>query len=128
MYEKVALHSSSGGRRRRMYCINYVIKAGDTLYKISRHFNVSIDEIMNANPLVNVYNLIPGQTLCIPVSIPGNQYSDYKTYVVEENESLGSILKKNSINLADFMMFNGLDEIYPAAGSILKIPLVSDNE
>lgn len=109
-----------------MYCISYVIKAGDTLYKLSRHFNVSIDEIMNANPLVNVYNLIPGQTLCIPVSIPGNQYTDYTSYVVQENESLGSILNKNRINLADLMMFNGLDEIYPAAGSTLKIPVVPE--
>ena len=111
-----------------MYCISYVIKAGDTLYKLSRHFNVSIDEIMNANPLVNVYNLIPGQTLCIPVSIPGNQYTDYTSYVVQENESLGSILNKNRINLADLMMFNGLDEIYPAAGSTLKIPVAPEHE
>jgi len=109
-----------------MYCISYVIKAGDTLYKISRHFNVSIDEIMNANPLINLYNLTVGETICIPVSIPGNQYNGYTTYQVEENESLGSILKKNKINLADLMMFNGLDEIYPAAGSTLKIPVVPE--
>jgi LysM repeat protein len=111
-----------------MYCISYVIKAGDTLYKISRHFNVSIDEIMNANPLINVYNLIVGETMCIPVSIPGNQYTNYTTYLVTQEDSLGSILHKNNINLADFMMFNGLDDIHPVPGSTLKIPIAPDSE
>jgi LysM repeat protein len=111
-----------------MYCISYVIKAGDTLYKISRHFNVGIDELMNANPLINVYNLSVGETICIPVSIPGNQYTDYTSYRVNDNESLASILHKNNINLADLMMYNGLNEIYPAPGSTLKIPVSAKNE
>lgn len=111
-----------------MYCISYVIKAGDSLYKISRHFNVSIDELMNANPLINVYNLTVGETICIPVSIPNDQYTDYTGYHVAENESLGSILSKSNINLADLMMYNGLNEIYPVPGSVLKIPVKANQE
>lgn len=108
-----------------MYCISYVIKAGDTLYNISRHFNVSIDEIMNANPLINLYNLTVGETICIPVSMPASQYTDYTTYLVKENDSLGSILRENNINLADLMMYTGLNEIYLLPGSTLKIPIAA---
>lgn len=112
-----------------MYCINYVIKKGDTLYSISRHFNVSVDAIMQANPYVNLYNLMVDEVLCIPVSIPDGDYTDYTEYVVKEEDSLGSILEENNINLADLVEFNELYDIYLLPGSTLQIPIIGeDNE
>ena len=35
----------------------YVVKQGDTLYKISQYHHVSVTDILLANPYVNVYNL-----------------------------------------------------------------------
>jgi LysM repeat protein len=111
-----------------MYCINYVIKPGDTLYSISRHFNVSISAIMDANPMVNVYNLIVDGTICIPVSVPQSNYTNFTTYLVEENETLGSLLDKNNINLADLMEFNSLDDIHLVPGTTVKVPITGAGE
>ncbi len=46
--------------------INYKVKKGDTLYRISKRFNVSINSIMKLNGL-NSYNIKVGQVLKIPV-------------------------------------------------------------
>ena len=44
----------------------YTIQQGDTLYKLSRRYNVPLSTMMNANPNINVYNLQVGQQICIP--------------------------------------------------------------
>ncbi|WP_238722963.1 LysM peptidoglycan-binding domain-containing protein [Diplocloster agilis] len=45
----------------------YVVKEGDTLYRISRQFGVNLASLMAANPYVNVYNLQEGDEICIPI-------------------------------------------------------------
>lgn len=47
--------------------IVHTIRRGDTLYLLSRHYNVSVNDIMNANRNVNIYNLRIGDEICIPV-------------------------------------------------------------
>lgn len=46
--------------------IAYVIKPGDTLYIISRRYNVTIDKILQINPGVDPHNLMIGEVICIP--------------------------------------------------------------
>lgn len=55
---------------RRCNGIVHTIKRGDTLYQLSRYYNVTINEIMRANANVNVYNLQVGEQICIPVRNP----------------------------------------------------------
>lgn len=55
---------------RRCNGIVHTIKKGDTLYQLSRFYNVTINEIMRANANVNVYNLQVGEKICIPVRNP----------------------------------------------------------
>lgn len=45
----------------------HVVEAGDTLYLLSRRYRVPLSLILLANPYVNVYNLQPGDEICIPV-------------------------------------------------------------
>lgn len=52
---------------RKCNGIIHTIKKGDTLYLLSRYYNVPIGEIMNANRNMNVYNLHIGEEICIPV-------------------------------------------------------------
>lgn len=111
-----------------MYCINYVIKAGDTLYAISRHYNIALDTLIKANPYVNVYNLQVGEVICVPVSIPQNNFTNFTTYLIEENDTLGSVLEKNGINLADLMDMNELNSIYLVPGTTLQVPLMDSEE
>ncbi|HWT75577.1 MAG TPA: LysM peptidoglycan-binding domain-containing protein [Mobilitalea sp.] len=111
-----------------MYCITYIIKQGDTLYKISRHFNVSIDEIMKANPLVNVYNLMVDEAICIPVNTQTKNYTNFTTYLVADNDTLGSVVEKNEIDLGDLLSLNDLKEIYLQPGTTLKLPITGAEE
>jgi LysM repeat protein len=83
---------------------------------------------MDANPLINVYNLIEGETICIPVSVPSSKYTNYTTYLVKDEDTLGDILDSNEINLADLLEFNDLMDIYLVPGSTLKVPIAPGEE
>jgi LysM repeat protein len=48
----------------------HVIKQGDNLYQLSRKYRIPLGLILRANPYVDVYNLQPGQEICIPVGRP----------------------------------------------------------
>lgn len=48
----------------------HVIKQGENLYQLSRKYRVPLALILRANPYVDVYNLQPGQEICIPMSRP----------------------------------------------------------
>lgn len=52
------------------YCdgVTHTIKQGDTLYEISRKYNVALALLLRANPYVDVFNLQVGDTICIPTS------------------------------------------------------------
>lgn len=56
--------------------IEYIIRQGDTLYKISRRFRIPLPVLLRANMDVNVYNLIPGQKICIPLWGMGDDMQD----------------------------------------------------
>ncbi|MCI8418616.1 MAG: LysM peptidoglycan-binding domain-containing protein [Lachnospiraceae bacterium] len=44
----------------------HTVARGDTLYLLSRCYGVPLSSILLANPYVNVYNLQPGDEICIP--------------------------------------------------------------
>ena len=111
-----------------MYCINYVIQKGDTLYSISQHFNINLASIMAANPLVNVYNLMVGEVICIPMSVPSNNIMNFTTYQVENGDTIGSILEHYGINMSDLMQRNSLDDLYLLPGTTLNVPIPDGEE
>ena len=47
--------------------MTYTIKQGDTLYGISRKYDVPLAMILHANPYADVYRLNVGDTICIPM-------------------------------------------------------------
>lgn len=59
------------------YCdgVTHTIKKGDTLYEISRKYNVALALLLRANPYVDVFNLQVGDTICIPTT--QNQMTPY---------------------------------------------------
>lgn len=46
--------------------MTHTVKQGDTLYEISRMHNVPLAMLLRANPYVDVFNLKPGDTICVP--------------------------------------------------------------
>lgn len=47
--------------------IMYTIKPGDTFYALSLQYKVPLVVLLRANPNAEVYNLQPGEQICIPV-------------------------------------------------------------
>ncbi|MFO8060644.1 MAG: LysM peptidoglycan-binding domain-containing protein [Bacillota bacterium] len=48
----------------------YTIQSGDNFSDVAQKFNVSLDDMLEANPLADPEDLRPGQVICVPVAIP----------------------------------------------------------
>ncbi|AGB40993.1 putative glycosyl hydrolase [Halobacteroides halobius DSM 5150] len=46
--------------------ITYEVKRGDTFYSIAREYEITVDQLREANPNINPNALLIGQILCIP--------------------------------------------------------------
>ena len=124
----------------------YEVKKGDTLYSISKKYELTVEEIKAANNLSD--NSIKfGQKLIIPDADIGNAAAlssnkvsnnsssiNVKTsdYVVQKGETLYRIAKNNNISVAELMALNNLDSNdVLKAGQVLKIkaePNVQEKE
>ncbi|MCX7710553.1 MAG: LysM peptidoglycan-binding domain-containing protein [Clostridia bacterium] len=51
----------------------YSVKAGDTLYLISRRFNLNLRDLINANPGINPERIYIGQVICLPSVLPATK-------------------------------------------------------
>ncbi|MFA5880868.1 MAG: LysM peptidoglycan-binding domain-containing protein [Eubacteriales bacterium] len=49
----------------------HVIQAGDTFWKLAKQYGTTVEAITAANPDVDPLNLQIGETICIPLGIPG---------------------------------------------------------
>ena len=100
----------------------YTIKKGDTIYNISRKYDLRVRDLMRANPFVNVYNLQVGEELCIPVTMemPGN---GLRPYVVKRDDTLLSILRENNITFEELARLNRSAAVLKLpAGTVLLLP------
>lgn len=80
---------------------SYVVKKGDTLYKISKLYGISVLDIKKANNLSSD-NLKVGDVLIIP-----NPYDDEK-YIVKKGDTLYSIAKKYNMTVDELKKLNNL--------------------
>jgi LysM repeat protein len=116
--------------------VKYTIKAGDTFEAIARNFNVSLSELLSANP----HLVLAGTVLTIPqpagageepddpddpIDIPDDPVVpvDVVTYVVKAGDTLTAIALKfgSSVKaIADFNHIQDPNLIY--VGQVLKIP------
>ena len=56
----------------------YVVQSGDTLGSIAQQYNLSQDQLMEANQLADPNRLEVGQTLNIPIATPEGGSPDFK--------------------------------------------------
>lgn len=130
----------------------YTVKENDTLYSISRRYNVPLALILRANPYVDIYNLQIGDELCIPVSpaMPGQGPEPLPTpelgpgpvlppfqppvsplpwpngnilvYVIRDRDTLEDILRRFGISLDDLLRYNNLNQIMLQPGMAIRVP------
>lgn len=95
--------------------ITYVVKSGDTLWSVAKKYNISVNDLKDANNLSS--NLLSiGQSLVIPDS------NNYKTYVVKSGDSLFKIAALNGVNLNDLIEINNLKSDLLSVGQTILIP------
>jgi hypothetical protein len=98
------------------------VKSGDTLYKIAKMHGIKVRDLMLSNPYVNVYQLQPGDELCVPVFAPSNQ-GNLKPYRAGKTETLGTVMKKNKIKCEELLQYNpNLLDLPIKEGVVLMIP------
>jgi LysM repeat protein len=105
----------------------YVVQPGDTLFKISLKFNVSMQAIMAANGIANPNLIYAGQRLVIPgAGSPGGSTgtgSGGQTYTVQRGDTLSLISLRFNVSMQAIMAANGITNanlIY--VGQVLTIP------
>lgn len=95
---------------RKCNGIVHTIKKGDSLYLLSRYYNVPIGEIMNANRHLNIYNLQIGEEICIPIRrsdmLNDNVNNNMSNTVPNNNMPNNSMPDNNVLNMPDNNMSN----------------------
>ena len=98
----------------------YVVKPGDTLYKISNLYNVNINDLITANNLTsNILSI--GQEIVIPVKPVTEE--DYVVYEVVPNDTLYSIARRFNTKVDAIKSYNNLTSNTLSIGQILQIPI-----
>lgn len=104
----------------------YVVKEGDTLYKIARNYDLRLIDVLRYNPYVNVYNLQVGDELCLPTlpnsTVPGG--TSERTYITQEGDTLDDILDLFNTDFDSLAVYNAsLNELPIPAGFVLRYPV-----
>lgn len=99
----------------------HVVQRGETLFRISLNYGLTVDEIAAFNGIVDPTNIQVGQRLLIPVS--GDASPEIPaTHVVQVGETLKTIAASYGLTVAELAARNNLvnvDVIY--AGQVLNI-------
>ncbi len=104
----------------------YVVKEGDTLYKIARMYDLKLIDVLRYNPYVNVYNLQVGDELCLPTMTNSGQIggTSERTYITQEGDTLSDILKLFDTDYDSLAEYNpSLVELPVPAGFVLHFPI-----
>ncbi|MCS7135447.1 MAG: LysM peptidoglycan-binding domain-containing protein, partial [Candidatus Aenigmarchaeota archaeon] len=98
-----------------LYAQTYTVKKGDNIWRISKKFNVSVEEIKKANNLKNT-KLQVGMKLEIPQKRDENtkvskhsKPSEPQYHIVKKGENLFRIAKKYNISVEELKALNGLN-------------------
>ena len=100
----------------------YLVKPGDTLYRIASVYGVSVDDIIKENNLTSNILTI-GQKLVIPTTLVDEE--DFVVYRVEPNDTLYSIARRYNTKVDSIKSYNNLDSNILSIGQILQIPINS---
>ncbi len=102
----------------------YTVQKSEGLYRISKNFGVSQEEIINLNPILRTSGLKLGQVIYIPVK----EQIDSTRYIIHEiqpKETLYSLAKRYGVTVADLQKLNPKIARNMPIGARLLIPRVN---
>ena len=100
--------------------LTYTVQRGDSLWKISRKYEVPVNDIISFNNLSSV-NLQIGDELKIPLTYQDNNTAS-KTYTVKTGDTLWSIAKNFDVSVNNLKAANNLTSNLLSVGQTLTIP------
>lgn len=99
----------------------YTVKKGDSLWSISKKYDISVKELIELNNLNNL-TLQINQKLKVPKTIIVEpEENDTEIYIVEKNDTLWSISRKFNISVNELKELNNLTNNLLSIGQELKI-------
>lgn len=107
----------------------YTVVSGDSLYKIARKYNTTVDEIVKLNNLKST-NLKIGDVLRIPeMYTPESQMimPSYINYTVKKGDNLYSIARSYNIDINVLKKDNGLTSNLLNIGQVLRIRVTPES-
>lgn len=101
------------------------LREGETIYSLSRTYNVSAEDIEKANSGIDVKDLSIGQTILIPKPKSVVSEEDFILHKVRRKETLYSLSKRYNVTQEDIRKYNPeLQWGEMKAGQIIRIPTV----
>lgn len=106
----------------------HVVSAGETLYSISKKYNVGVMDLVNWNQLKLEAGIKPGQVLITkgvredeePV-VQANSPEGYIIYEVKASDTLYSVARQYGVTIKELMDWNKKQDFSVTAGEKLKI-------
>lgn len=102
----------------------HTVVKGESLYSIAKKYGVTVDELKNANNLLN-NSLSIGQILKIPDKQTNEENNNI--YIVKSGDSLYSIAKKFNTSVDILKELNNLNTTSLSIGQVLKLPYTPVN-
>ncbi len=80
--------STLGSKPVSFPAATYIVRPGETLYRIAKSHHVEVSDLMRANPIQNPSRLQPGQNLFIPQPISFRDFATYRPIDLEQMRKL----------------------------------------
>lgn len=93
----------------------YIVQKGDSLWKISRDYNITVKELIELNNLATT-TLQIGDKLLVPIN------KTEKIYTVQRGDTLWSIAKENNVTVNELKEKNNLTTNLLSIGQTIIIP------
>ncbi len=108
----------------------YRIQSGDTFYRLSRRFNVSLDDLVAANPNVDPNALQVGQVVCIPGVAPEPpEECPGIEYTIRSGDTLYVLARRYNTTVDAILQYNpGIDPERLRVGQVICIPTEEEPE
>lgn len=110
--------------------LSHVVQERQTLFGISQAYQVSVEELYQANPTLREKGLQKNAIILIPyhegmgeVSEAPSRDNAYTEHTVRWYEDLEYIARRYNVSVKDLMEFNGLKSRKLTARQVLRIPL-----
>ncbi len=101
--------------------VTHVVKKGETLYKISRDYEMTVSELRELNPQVGI--LQPGMKLMVIKKIEvQSRQKHHIEHKVKKGETLYRISQNYKVKVSEIREANGLLDNKISIGQVLKIP------